>query len=148
MAFSPKVREFINRKIEVFLEQNDEVFLTYDQVCDDENILKLLCGTTPDFIIKKKPGRQKTILVVWCREEEKEELMMKYESLSFFSEAVFIPGFDGLKCVLPEMDIGDLRGLYKDAIASLFRVAPNSSRKLFKSALVGFAREVSDQALI
>jgi hypothetical protein len=83
--------------IKELLNRNDEVYLTHDDIRDEEAIQTLLCGLKPDFIIKKKGDRLKTsLLQIHVASLPSAEVKDKYAGLSFFSKYMPLSFFVGV----------------------------------------------------
>lgn len=94
--------------IQDLLLENNEVFMTEQLIAETDSIKSLLYGTTPDFVIKKGNGRQKTLIMdIHVGEKDFANDLIKetYRKLEFFADFKIITPYNfgkELKMISPE----------------------------------------------
>lgn len=104
------VHDYLHFMIKDLFDYHRETYITESEIRGSANIINgLLNGVTPDFILKKKNGRPKTLIIdIYVGDKPASEIKSKYRSLGFFADLVVITPHDfcsQLKGVIPPQDI-------------------------------------------
>ncbi|KXZ53440.1 hypothetical protein GPECTOR_7g1338 [Gonium pectorale] len=103
------VHDYLCFMTQDLLDKNGEVYVTEDDIRESEPIKRLMGGMTPDFAIKKRGNRDKTIILdVYVGNKDPSDVKGKYKTLGFFADLHIVTQYNfntALKCVLPEADL-------------------------------------------
>ncbi len=112
------IHDYLHFLIKDLFDYNQETYITEVEIRGSATITNgLLNGATPDFILKKKNGRPKTLILdIYVGDKPTSEIKSKYKSLSFFAELVIITPHEfssQLRGVIPTADIDYLYKNYQ-----------------------------------
>ena len=104
------VHDYVHFLLKDLLDHNGETYITGTDIRGSVRIADgLLRGTSPDFILKKNNGREKTLIIeIYVGDKLASEIKSKYRRLSFFADFVMITAHDvctQLQTVIPKEDI-------------------------------------------
>eukprot|EP00742_Colponemidia_sp_Colp-10_P009162 GILJ01009965.1.p1 GENE.GILJ01009965.1~~GILJ01009965.1.p1 ORF type:complete len:255 (-),score=35.54 GILJ01009965.1:860-1573(-) len=110
------VHDYLHYMIMDLLDKNGEIYLTENDIKQSENIHKLLLkGLTPDFIIKKKEPRKKTIIIdIYVGDKTASEIKGKYRNFDFFAEFFVVTQHDFQTTLANILPADDIDYLYKN----------------------------------
>ena len=101
------IHDYLQFMIQDMLDKNGEIYITENDIRNNSSIKDLLCGMTPDFVIKRNDNRTKTIIFdVYVGTES--DIKGKYKALSFFADFRVVTPHNftsQLSSVLPKEDI-------------------------------------------
>ena len=104
--------EYLHHIIHDMLDNNGEIFINKRDIVGRPEIMHLLCGNAPDFVIKKNETRSKTIIIdIYDDNEKIHEIKKKYKTLGLFADAHVVTrsNLDYLKPIFTLSDIDYLR---------------------------------------
>ena len=101
------VHDYLYYMIQDMLIENKEVFITENIITREHDIKCLLNNSTPDFVIKRGNGRQKTLIIdIYVGEKDINEIKGKYRKLELFAD---------FKIITPANFRKELKIIFKDS---------------------------------
>ena len=125
------IHDYLYYMIKILFNKNKEIYITKSDIESNSDILRLLGGAVPDFIIKKRNGREKTLIIdIYSGCDDSNNILNlenKYENLDFFSDFIIITSTNFRKVIAHILPYEDTKYLCKN-----FRLFLNEYLNLIK----------------
>ena len=151
------IHDYLQYMIQDMLDKNGEIYITENDIRNNSSIKDLLCGMTPDFVIKRNDNRTKTIIFdVYVGTESD---IKDNEALSFFADFRVVTPHNFTSQLLTVLPKEDIEYLYKNfqifltefKLRKVLYIVPDAQKAAkmqYERDLATYAERVADQALI